>query len=68
MRKEVTCLCGTGFKDLILASFTEEKEFLHLLWMKLWFRQVANMLGYGLQLTSSQISTWYLHSEVRKFL
>ena len=28
--KRIICLYGTGFKDLILASFTEGKEFLHL--------------------------------------
>ena len=31
MRREATCLYGTGFKDLILARFTEEKEFLPLI-------------------------------------
>ena len=50
MRKEATCLYGTGFKELILASFTEGKELLHLSLMRLWFRQVANIFGYGLQL------------------
>jgi hypothetical protein len=49
MRKEDMCLYGTVFK-LILASFTEGKEFLHLSLMRVWFRQVTNMLGYGLQL------------------
>jgi hypothetical protein len=39
-------LYGTGFKDLILASFTEGKEFLHLSLMRLWFRQVAKIFGW----------------------
>jgi hypothetical protein len=30
MRKEATYLYGIGFKDLILANFTEGKEFLPL--------------------------------------
>jgi hypothetical protein len=46
MRREDTCLYGTGFKDLSLASFTEGKEILYLSLMRLWFRQVANMFGY----------------------
>jgi hypothetical protein len=46
MRREATCLYGTGFKDLSLASFTEGKEILYLSLMRLWFRQVANMFGY----------------------
>jgi hypothetical protein len=50
MRREATCLYGTGFKDLSLASFTEGKEILYLSLMRLWFRQVANMFGYRLQL------------------
>ena len=41
---------GTGFKDLSLTSFTEEQEFLPLSLIRLWFRQVANMFGYWLQL------------------
>ena len=40
MRREVTCLYGTGFKDLILANFTKGKEFLHLSLMKPLFRLV----------------------------
>jgi hypothetical protein len=50
MRREDTRRYKAGIKNLILASFTEEKEFLHLSLMRVWFRQVANMFGYGLQL------------------
>jgi hypothetical protein len=44
MKREAMGLYGTRFKDLILASFTEEKEILYLSLMRLWFRQVTNML------------------------
>ncbi|MGI0050380.1 MAG: hypothetical protein ACRD8K_01465 [Nitrososphaeraceae archaeon] len=50
MRREDTRRYKAGIKNLILASFTEGKEFLHLSLMRVWFRQVANMFGYGLQL------------------
>jgi hypothetical protein len=58
MRKEVMFLFGIGFRGSVLASFTEGKESLPLSMMRLWFRQVANMFGYGLQFT--QFTNLYL--------
>ena len=52
------CLYGTGFKELILASFTEGKELLHLSLMRLWFRQVAKIFGW----------IWIAIEPVRRFV
>ena len=48
-KRSTTCLYGIGFQDLILASFTEGRKFLPSSLMRPWFRQAANMFGYGLQ-------------------
>jgi hypothetical protein len=47
VRGEVMFLFGTGFKDLDLAKYTNEKERLPLSYMKLIYRLVINIFGYG---------------------